>query len=479
MKILFYNWVPFDDITRRGGGVTVYLNDFIQKISLDPLYQCTFLSSGLEYDFRKKLRIEATDNCLSDRVKTFQIVNSPVHAPAYVQFSNLDTYLNDTTLLDLLETFWTEQGGFDVVHFHNLEGLSLSVLKLKELHPEAKFYFSLHNYFLFSPQVNLWTDSEKNCYCDPQFPCCSQCLTTPDSKIESLAASTKTLLNRFGNVQDTWLYKGLKRVAFWIRYFSARKIAAKQSICSTANDPNSVYAKYRTQNVAAANQCFDGIFAVSRQVAAIAQFYGIHKDKLIVDYIGTEAASKQHPPKKITGEFLSVGFLGYARADKGFDAFIAALESLPQQATLRMDILLAAKCNTRELFDKYQSQLESMMGRFHSFRFMNGYSKSEQTQLLEQIDLGVVPVLWEDNLPQVAIEYIASGIPIVVSDRGGAKELCTNADFIYESNDIHALSKKLEEFAQHPERLNSFWNDMPKLTTMEAHIQNMKRYYHN
>ena len=52
---------------------------------------------------------------------------------------------------------------------------------------------------------------------------------------------------------------------------------------------------------------------------------------------------------------------------------------------------------------------------------MNGYAKSEQGRLLGEIDLGVIPSLWEDNLPQVAIEYIASGIPIVASDAGGTK----------------------------------------------------------
>lgn len=479
MKILYYNWVPFDDNARRGGGVTVYLNDLISKMSLDNQLQCSFFSSGLKYTFDNKLRIEETKNCFSNRVKSFQIINSPVHAPACMQFSNLDIYLNDTTLLNLLESFWVEQGGFDVVHFNSLEGLSLSVLKLKELHPEAKFYYSLHNYFLFCPQVNLWTSTGMNCYCHSQFPYCSRCVVTSDSKIERLAASAKALLGTRRNIQNTELYKILKIVANKIRYFSIEKRMSELAANCIADDLGGVFVKYRTQNLDAANCYFDAIFAVSQRVADIAQSFGIRTDKLFVDYIGTEVASNCRIPKEVPEKYLCVGYLGYARADKGFNVLLDALSSLPSHASSKLDILLAAKCDTQEIYDKYKLQTDLMMERFHSLRFKNGYSKSEQHDLLEQIDLGVVPVLWEDNLPQVAIEYIAFGIPIITSDCGGAKELCTNIDFIYNGNDIHALAKKLEEFTEVPKKLSLFWDDMPKLTTMEEHIQNLKVYYAN
>lgn len=477
MKILFYNWVPFDDKHHRGGGVTVYLYDLISKLSEDSQFECTFLSSGLEYTFEGKLRIEKTQNCFAERVTSFQVINSPVHAPACMQFSDLQTYLDDSTLLELLDTFWAEQGGFDIVHFHNLEGLSLPVLRLKERHPDAKFYFSLHNYFLFCPQVNLWTNTEKNCFCDPLFPLCSQCLVTTSTKIEKLIASTKSLLSNTSDLSKTKGYFFLKKVANFLRKMSVQKHQDQQGVVEQADEISNIYSEYRKRNVCYANRYFDQIFAVSHKTAEIAQSYGVQADKLCVDYIGTIAASKRNPPKKHVGEFLCVGFLGYARKDKGFELLLEALSLISPKAASKMDILLAAKCETQAQYEEYAKHLETLLQNFHSYHFTNGYTKSEQSILLKEIDLGVIPSLWEDNLPQVAIEYIASGIPIVASDAGGTKELCTNPDFVYSSKDAAELSRKLEEYALCPEKLSDFWHEIPKLMSMDDHVQNLQQYY--
>lgn len=475
MKILIYNWVPFDDPTRRGGGITKYLHDLIQNLHTDPTIQCCFLSSGLIYDFSKKARIEPTENKFGDRVKSFQVVNSPVIAPACMQFDDLATYLNDETLLPLLEKFWTQQGGFDVVHFHGLEGLPLSVLKLKETHPETKFYFSLHNYFLFCPQVNLWTNTEKNCYLENCYPNCTKCVTVPDSNIEKLASSTKKVLQNFGNLQNTKFYHLLKVLMRYVRNFSASKKQTAQD--TSENHSQEVHVAYRTQNVAYANRYFDKIFAVSKQVERIAQSYGINPELLCTQYIGTTAASELHPPKHYHGQVMTLGYLGYARADKGFDMLLQALELLPAHIAQQLNVVLAAKCDTQEQYDKYDMAIQQIAPRFHNISFQNGYTKEEQVQLLAQIDIGTVPVLWEDNLPQVAIEYIANGVPILVSDCGGAKELCTSNHFVYCSRDIHSFVDKISELVVHPENLEVFWENMPKLTTMETHITALKQYY--
>ena len=37
-KILYYNWVPFDDDENRGGGVSIYQKNLIEKILEDGEY---------------------------------------------------------------------------------------------------------------------------------------------------------------------------------------------------------------------------------------------------------------------------------------------------------------------------------------------------------------------------------------------------------------------------------------------------------
>jgi cellulose synthase/poly-beta-1,6-N-acetylglucosamine synthase-like glycosyltransferase len=54
MKILFYNWVQFEDPEKRGGGVSIYQKNLIEKLSLDRTKDIYFLSSGIAYNFFKQ-----------------------------------------------------------------------------------------------------------------------------------------------------------------------------------------------------------------------------------------------------------------------------------------------------------------------------------------------------------------------------------------------------------------------------------------
>lgn len=359
-----------------------------------------------------------------------------------------------------------------MVHFHNLEGLSIQVLKLKEWHSGAKFVFSIHNYFLFCPQVNLWNSYNENCFCCSQFPQCSSCVTAPTGKTEGLISATKVALGKIIDFRDSPMFPLIKKAANYVR-----KKSAKHTLYSDIDDVL-VYEKYREQNIAFANLYFDKILAVSHRVAEIAQSYGILESKLFVEYIGTSAADHALPPKQyLAKDPICIGFLGYARIDKGFDFFLDIIKALPLETARNMQLLLAAKCETPEIFNAYQRRIADFSERFLSVEFQNGFSKEEQDQLLNRIDLGIVPVLWEDNLPQIAIEYVAHGIPILVSDAGGAQELCTDKFFVFQNNDVFDAATRLDRICKNTQQLSSFWESFPKMTTLRDHIKQLMMHY--
>ena len=140
-KILYYNWTPLDSSER--GGVAVYQRNLID--SLGGSYSVTYLNSGYTYTFDKKLRLKEKACPDYPEVKTFEVINSPVLAPVQQSIKNIDIYLHDESLYKLIRNFIISQGGFDVIHFNNLEGLSLKVLSLKKDFPDTTFIY------LFSP----------------------------------------------------------------------------------------------------------------------------------------------------------------------------------------------------------------------------------------------------------------------------------------------------------------------------------------
>ncbi len=89
-KLLFYNWVQFDEKGSPGGGVTKYLFNLISHIvKRYEDVEVYFLSSGYRYNTSTtETYLQKTRNCFDGRVSSFEIINSPVPAPAYLNSRN-------------------------------------------------------------------------------------------------------------------------------------------------------------------------------------------------------------------------------------------------------------------------------------------------------------------------------------------------------------------------------------------------------
>jgi len=93
-------------------------------------------------------------------------------------------------------------------------------------------------------------------------------------------------------------------------------------------------------------------------------------------------------------------------------------------------------------------------------------------------DVSVVPVLWEDNLPQIAIESVCHGVPVLSSQMGGAPELSkNNAGLTFPAGDIVACCQILSRLVQDRTALMDYWLDMSYPPTMQVHVKALEAYY--
>ena len=155
---------------------------------------------------------------------------------------------------------------------------------------------------------------------------------------------------------------------------------------------------------------------------------------------------------------------------KGFFFLIDALANIPADVAQNIDIVFAAK-GAKE---KYVKDKLSM---FNSIEIINGYTHDNIQDILQDVTLGIVPVLWDDNLPQVAIEIVSNGIPILCSDLGGASELSSSELFKFKGGSIEDFKNKLIYLVQNPQNLSEYWKHHNALTTMDKHVQNLKSMY--
>ncbi len=489
MKILYYNWVQFDDPEKRGGGVSVYLKNLVGRLVKQDI-DVYFLSSGLSYNFfNHNVYVRRTKNVFGNNCKTFEIVNSRVMSPGHFSFHTIDDATENKEMEMVFHEFLEENGPFDIIHFHNIEGIPLSFLKLAKKIPSTKIIFTLHNYFAFCPQVNLWWNEKKNCKNFFDGARCINCLTyEPPYAAAVKAHQLAFMLKSLGFGPETWVFNftfnnvnRLKRIYRWFYSVmhpqsNAKKLSGHNNkIVIKDLKSAKIYAERRQYYVSVLNEYCHKIIAVSERTAELSKGFNIHDSKLAVLYIGTEQAEhinlKREPPGK--GEVISFLYMGYMRKDKGFYFLLEVLESLPRKSTSNMKVVIAAPITD----DNVMQRLNGIAYKYHEIIVYDGYTHSNLLEILEGVHVGIVPVLWEDNLPQVAIEMVSNGIPIITSGLGGAAELSKCDKFVFKAGSTRQLEQVINGIIDDPSSLENYWDETLTLRTMSMHIDELFKLY--
>ncbi len=471
-KILIYNWITFDEKEGKGGGVTVYTKNLIEYLEKETSYEIYFLSSGRAYDtHRDDIYVEHICNSMGEQCHSYQVVNSPVLSSAHLSFPYPQDMLEDRKLKVVIKQFLVEIGGVDIIHFQNLEGLSLSVLELKIDFPNIKFVYSMHNYYPFCPQVMLWQQNSRSCKELDCGRCCIECMPQDVFK-DKVIYNQQLEFDRTHNREIS--FERLEKQKMLEEYYVLQ--TTKQKYLNIYREElQKSFQNYRKKNVNYINKYMDVILAVSKRVANIAVDFGIDKNKLQVNYIGTKVANKQRKclANPYTQGVFKICYLGFARHNKGFYFLLDALEQMSDDIAKKISVVLATKIEEEEL----KSRLARLSEKFASIINFHGYIHEELPVVLDGVHLGIVPSLWEDNLPQVAIEMKAYGIPVLCSDLGGAKELSKAKGYVFIAGNKEDFIIKLTDIILHKISLESYFEQGFDLVMMNEHIEALKKIY--
>ena len=494
MRVLYYNWVDYLDDEGRGGGVSVYQRNLLAALDAQGETQANFLSSGISHDlFSARPRWERVRHGpATDRHRRYEIVNSGVLAPAHHSFGNpaqIDHAPTEAAFLDFVE----RTGPYDVVHFNNLEGLPVRVLEgLKTRWPATRVVLSLHNYYPVCPQVNLWYRERETCTDFAGGRKCGHCLPgKPDERLVRLANALAFNLKKWGVRPGTRLFDrsflSLMRIGGRLARMTAARRGSrargdrgpdKAGLVSLSLAPHEEFAQRRAAMKELVNAHCDAVLCVSARVAEVAARYGIAPDLLHTSYIGTQQAAKfaaTAPRATILRPdgMLTLGYLGYMRRDKGFFFLLDALEALPESLARRIRLVVGARGGDGELMDR----LATLSATYDAVLHADGYTHDSLDALLDEVDVGVVPVLWEDNLPQVAIEMHARHIPLLTSDLGGARELANCPAMVFEAGSIESFHARISDILAGRITQEDYWKNAVPPVSMEDHLAQLREIY--
>ena len=491
MKILIYNFLQPE---AGGGGVGVYSTNLVQGLRQSG-HNVITLSSG---DVYSMMGNTPTLETRPDRPDRAIVVNSPMIAPAYDAWDDFATYTESGGLDHIPGVLRAKFGDIDVFHLQNIEGLTSSFLRqLRKQFPSAKIIYSAHNYGTVCPQVDLWFQERKVCIDYRDGLDCTRCFPPRESSatirrarrrrpivravnryLPRLAHAKRSVMKllkgRPGGVvsgpHDSALIEG-PRDSFDMADDEGPLFAFK-----SVDGDGAPYARFRETNIDICAGVFDHVLAVSQRTRKVLLARGVKPDNVAVSYIGTAHRAKFDSARKIMsiGSGLHIAYLGYMRRSKGFYLLLKALELLPDDVAQRVSLTVAAK--RAEDMPAY-AHLTRVASRFASFHYHDGFTHRTLDAVLEGVNLGIVPPIWEDNLPQVGIEIVSRGIPILTSDRGGAQEIADNPDFVFEGGSATNLQQRICEFSAEKIALSEFWKHDIRILSVEDHIQDLMRYY--
>ena len=491
MKVLYYNWVDYLDDENRGGGVSQYLRNLMREIDTQDEIKATFLSSGISFDLiNRKPRWERTRHGpQKDRARRFEIVNSGVLAPSHLSFGNTAQVKHAPTLACFFD-FVEATGPYDVIHFNNLEGLPAAAIELKSRWPQMRVVLSLHNYYPFCSQVNLWHKEQQHCTDFDQGRKCIICL--PSTQKESslkLAHALAYRLKCSGIRPSSRTFKTLflfaarvarqtSKVVASVRSWRQRKADVTARKSGPAKAPGAHFVIRRKTIVELLNRNCDRVLCVSESVRKLAEVHGLHSNLLLTQYIGTSVAEQferntSRPWLLHSDGTVSIGYLGYMRRDKGFFFLLSALEELPDDVAKRIRLVVAAKSAGADVM----ARLAMLGDRLAELKFYDGYASHNLAEILSHIDLGVIPVLWNDNLPQVAIEMHSHRIPLLTSDMGGARELSNCAEMVFKSGNVTSFHQRLDAVLSSDVNWPAYWESAKPPLSMKQHLNDLYVIY--
>ena len=477
-RVLYVNWVDYLDPERRGGGVSVYQRNLMAEMAARADTEAVFLASGISYDIRRgDPRWERMRHGpVTDRDRRYEIINSGVMAPGHHSFGDPAQVDHPATAQAFFD-FLRATGPYDAVHFNNLEGLPVSVLRLHEVAPATRVIVMLHNYYPICPQVNLWYQERRSCEDFEGGRACVHCLPhRTDARLVRLANGVAYRLKCLGIAPGGRGFGPLFRWGMRV----LRRVLPKRASQAVTVDAAGGFATRRRAMVAALNRDCDAVLCVSDAVRRLAVGYGVAPERAHVCRIGTreaEAFARSAPRGALprADGTVTLGFLGYMRADKGFFFLLDALEALPEAVARRVRLIVAARGGDAVAMTRLAALCDRLAGVTH----VDGYDHDGLDSLLAKVDVGVVPVLWHDNLPQVAIEMHARHIPLLCADMGGARELGNCPRMVFPAGDVEAFGARIAALLDGHIDMAAYWRDARAPVTMAAHMAALAGHYAN
>ena len=408
MKILHYflGFPPF-----RSGGLTKFAVDLMGSQHEDG-HNVVALWPGTMKFFNSKVEIKKKRKV--NDIANYEIIN-PLPIPLdegiidiekYTQSCDISVYLN---FLEKIEP--------DVVHIHTLMGLHKEFIdaarKLK-----IRTVFTTHDYFGLCPKVTLYNNGK---CCDNDHDCkdCVNCNSSALSlnKIRIMQSPLYRIL------KNSFLVKSLRK-KHREDFFSETKSLNLTN--ADADEKSVLYRKLRQFYIDMLSN-IDFIHFNSTVSKKIYYRYFTPNNSSVIS-ITHKNIKGRTVEKSGDRNKKNILFLAAAKPYKGFIVLRQALDQLWNEEHHDFRLLV---------FSPVSKPAPYMVIK------EDGFKQEELKEIMSSANYLVAPSIWYETFGFTVLEALSYGVPVIVSDNVGAKDIIGNSGMIVKAGDYLELKKAI------------------------------------
>jgi glycosyltransferase involved in cell wall biosynthesis len=380
----------------RRGGLVAYVEDVMAE-QVRRGHEVTYLFAGRQEPFRTRPRLR---RWRSGGVRMLEIVNSPLYDHGrQPQLEDREPRVEAIVAATLAEV------RPDVVHVQELAGLPFSVLDAIG-RAGVPHVVTLQDYFPLCSTFRLLDSTGAVCL---RREIGADCMA-------SVAADQR----RPGLLIEATLLHALRRVPAlpgidrerWARRIARRAVAHRRRRLPHPPPAPADFQRRRERNVERLSNA-DAVLAMSHRVEEIYAQLGVEPARLRTVHL-TLAHVERLRPRRFVPAARPLTF-----------ATLAALESESKGARVVLDALARLAGDARAgrvrllVFGHSDARLAAEAARVPGIELRGAYRPDQLDALLDEVDVGLMPSVWEEAYGFAGLEMLAKGIPVIANAIGG------------------------------------------------------------
>lgn len=438
MRILHYflGFPPY-----RSGGLTKFATDLMCS-QIDLGHQVFALWPGTMNFFHSNISLKKNKPYCN--IENYEIIN-PLPVPLDEGIRDFNSYTKSCDK-NVFKSFF-QNHKIDVIHVHTLMGLYQEfVFVAKEL--GIPLIFTTHDYFGICPKVTLFRQN-KPCF-DPKCVNCFDCNKNALS-IKKIKIIQSSLYRKLKDFKIVAIFRKRHRNSFFQECLNISSEEKKNKIYAIQ------YRELRAFYIEMLKQ-FDFIHFNSSVTESIYQRYFAPRCSKIISITHRNIGDNRTCAlNKKESSILRMTYLGPLNSLKGFYLLRDVLDELWKDGLKSFSLKIFHHMENRPPYIQEQKE---------------GYRYSDLKEIFSETDILLAPSLCYETFGYTVLEALCYGVPVIVSDNVGAKDIVENCGLVVKAGDRESLknailslnANKIEELTRNifSSKKTKLWDNFAK-----------------